>query len=85
MTSVDGAGNERTLSDDSCIQILDEAGLPHASGFGVVDLTQIPNESARFKGPLLHGGNRGYVDQCLRHIPTLLLLFHERVLPPDTE
>ena len=40
---LDGAGSERAISDDHCIQILDEAGLLHSSGFGVVDLTQIPN------------------------------------------
>ena len=40
---LDGAGSTRALSDDRCIQILDEAGLLHAGGFGVVDLTQIPN------------------------------------------
>ena len=40
---LDGAGSTRALSDDRCIQILDEAGLLHTSGFGVVDLTQIPN------------------------------------------
>ena len=38
-----GAGSERAISDDRCIQILDEAGLLHSSGFGVVDLTLIPN------------------------------------------
>lgn len=40
---LDGAGSTRALSDDRCIQILDEAGLLHTGGFGVVDLTQIPN------------------------------------------
>ena len=50
---LDGAGSTRALSDDRCIQILDEAGLLHTGGFGVVDLTQIPNglsakETGRF-------------------------------------
>ena len=40
---LDGAGSTRALSDDRCIQILDEAGFLHTGGFGVVDLTQIPN------------------------------------------
>ena len=40
---LDGAESTRALSDERCIQILDEAGLLHADGFGVVDLTQIPN------------------------------------------
>jgi hypothetical protein len=40
---LDGAGSTRALSDDRCIQILDEAGLLHTGGSGVVDLTQIPN------------------------------------------
>jgi hypothetical protein len=40
---LDGAGSKRALSDDNCIQILDEAGFLHTSGFGPVDLTQIPN------------------------------------------
>ena len=40
---LDGAGSTRALSDERCIQILDEAGLLHTGGFGVVDLTQIPN------------------------------------------
>jgi hypothetical protein len=39
----DGAGSKRVLSDDNCIQILDEAGFLHTGGFGLVDLTQIPN------------------------------------------
>ena len=34
---LDGAGSERAISDDRCIQILDEAGLFHTGGFGVVD------------------------------------------------
>jgi hypothetical protein len=40
---LDGAVSKRALSDDRCIQILDEAGLLHSSGVEVVDLTQIPN------------------------------------------
>jgi hypothetical protein len=40
---LDGATGKRALSDDNCVQILDEAGYLHAGGFGVVDLTQIPS------------------------------------------
>ena len=40
---LDGVAGKRALSDDRCIQILDEAGLLHSGGFGVVDLTQIPS------------------------------------------
>jgi hypothetical protein len=43
VVTLDGAGSKRALSNDNCIQILDEAGLLHTGGFGVVDLTQIPN------------------------------------------
>jgi hypothetical protein len=35
-------GSQRALSDDKCIEILDEAGLLPTNGFGVVDLTDIP-------------------------------------------
>lgn len=50
---LDGVAGKRALSDDKCVQILDEAGFLHAGGFGVVDLTQIPsglnaNETERF-------------------------------------
>jgi hypothetical protein len=43
VVTLDGAGSKRALSNDICIQILDEAGLLHTGGFGLVDLTKIPN------------------------------------------
>jgi hypothetical protein len=43
VVTLDGAGSKRALSNDNCIQILDEVGLLHTGGFGVVDLTKIPN------------------------------------------
>jgi hypothetical protein len=63
---LDGVGSTRALSNDRCIQILDEPGLLHTSGFGVVDLTQIPNglsakETERFlreSGDRLSGSRR---------------------------
>jgi hypothetical protein len=33
----------RGLSDDRCVQILDEAGFLYTSGSAIVDFTQIPN------------------------------------------
>jgi hypothetical protein len=36
-------GSQRALSNDRCIEILDEAGFLHASGFGGVSLVDIPN------------------------------------------
>jgi hypothetical protein len=39
---LDGAGSTRALSNDRCIQILDEAGLLPTGGVATVDLTQIP-------------------------------------------
>jgi len=36
-------GSRRALSDDRCIQILDEAGFLHTSGFGGVNLIDIPD------------------------------------------
>jgi hypothetical protein len=43
---LDGAGSKRALSDDNCIQIVDEAGLLHTGGFGLVDLTA-PSSAGR--------------------------------------
>jgi hypothetical protein len=43
VVTLDGAGSKRALSNDNCIQILDEAGFLHTGGFGLVDLTKIPN------------------------------------------
>ena len=42
IVTLDGAGNRRALSDDRCIEILDEAAFLHTGGFGLVDFTQIP-------------------------------------------
>jgi hypothetical protein len=36
-------GSQRALSNDRCIEILDEAGFLPASGFGGVSLVDIPN------------------------------------------
>jgi len=40
---LDGAGSPRALSNDTCIEILDEAGCLHTIGFGVVNLMDIPD------------------------------------------
>jgi hypothetical protein len=39
---LDGAGSKRALSNDDCIQILDEAGFLPPSGSCIVDFTVIP-------------------------------------------
>jgi hypothetical protein len=40
---LDGARSPRALSNDTCIEILDEAGFLHTAGFGVLSLIDIPD------------------------------------------
>ena len=41
--TLDGAGSERALSNDNCIQILDEAGFLPSAGSCIVNFTVIPS------------------------------------------